>query len=156
MSPPTAYTIARNLLRRSLEKRELIRIGSAVTVLLPPTSTSSQVKETPKRTLRRIGITSERRDFILKFKSDACLETGTNRPSHGYHQSRTQKCSWARLRHISRGLGHDMLKKEAGTCLRLPRAASEGKARSQEQMANQVLPFGKATTRLSSPGPHGC
>lgn len=49
-----------------------------------------------------------------------------------------------------------MLKKEAGTCLRLARDASEGKERSQEQVANQVLPFGKATIRLSSPGPHGC
>ena len=49
-----------------------------------------------------------------------------------------------------------MLKTEAGACLRLARAASEGKARSQEQVANQVLPFGKARTRMSSPGPHGC
>ena len=48
MSPLTAYTIARNLLRRYLEMRELTRAGSAVTVLPQPISTSSQVRETPR------------------------------------------------------------------------------------------------------------
>ena len=47
------------------------------------------------------------------------------------------------------------MKIEARACLRLARAACEGKTRSHEQMANQVPPFGKARTCVLSHGPHG-
>ena len=45
-----------------------------------------------------------------------------------------------------------MVKTEASACLRLARAAHEGKMRSHEQAADQVPPFGKARTCILSLG----
>lgn len=54
-----------------------------------------------------------------------------------YHQSRTQKHFQESIRQGYRGPGH-MVKTEASACLRLARAAREGKTRSHEQAADQV------------------